>query len=838
MFRKYEILFCQALLVALVGCISACSSVLPASSTSLPATLQPSLTTTSRLVSVTPDPSPTSSKPTPIHTVMVTRTPMPTYPPRPTMTAVFLSLPAGVSQLTPFFTPAFPVTKSSMFFAETPTPIATPIAGNYQLKKWSEADGLMLLRKLNQAAYDTDIPSLGDFRGTFLDYQLANKIAAREYLLRYPNSENREQVEWLLAFTNTLDRRDSDEWLVAEIARRINHGWLNPLDLTSGLEPLGFVAYPIRFDGRQPYGDQDLPLEPVMNLFGDDLPAYIWEIQNSEEGYYGHGLYLAVEQLPDSSFRVARIYSKHNFPFSGGPQIEAQDLTGDGQPELVVTEVGCEFGCNILNVYIYQWKEDRFVELSHGNFGSAKDDVSGELTWEFGQQSQNGSALINITDSYMLEPVRHRSLTWNGDWFQIGERRMELPGTEFLSVDKFQGWIGYAMEYAEFNEIQPLFEFLLENPPKGQGTAFPDFIRFQMAMVDALSSRVGPAREQLQKIVDVPSDPASLLVASAATAFLKDYQSDADIFRSCQAALSVMDRSLKPLRNANPQLNPQVIFDKWGFTPVNSLCSPRAAFRLLLHNLNLKPGDDVTARLRQEGVPVLRSLKADFDGNNLFDWLVVVDTPASESAVEAWVFVNNGEDYSAIPVFDYDTGFPGYPIDASNTPIRVDTFPLPGDHKPAIILQAGEQMDIFVVHHKDLTSEVELLETIKQVESFVVDSEANELKVTFSPRAYDNYNDIYQWKDRLANFLNISQVDRLLFDQKNPGEAISVIQAKLSNINPDSYNYENDASRLYYMLGLAYELQGNSYAAVETFLKVWREFPSSPYALMAREKIQ
>lgn len=182
---------------------------------------------------------------------------------------------------------------------------------------WSEADGLALIRLLNQTAYDMDVASAGDFRGQFLTYQQAVKLAVREFLLRYPNSMDRQQTEWLLAFTNTLDRRDSDEWLVAEINRRINNGWLNPNDLKSGLEPLGFVAYPVPLDeGRFSFG-QEYPLKPLMNLFGDGLPGYIWEIQNSEEGYYGHKMYLAVEQFTDGSFRVARIYSKHNFPYAG-----------------------------------------------------------------------------------------------------------------------------------------------------------------------------------------------------------------------------------------------------------------------------------------------------------------------------------------------------------------------------------------------------------------------------------------------------------------------------------------------------------------------------------------
>jgi hypothetical protein len=828
MYRKCVSMFCWAALVAvLVGCASACSKApltLPTPQLSI---TQFNVTSTPRLVSVTPTPSPTRLNPTPTRTLTPTRAPTATA----TATSAFLPLPADAILPTPFFTPAFPITLSAPYYPDTPTPIATPSAGNYQLKKWNEADGLALLRRMNQAAYDNDISGPGDFRSQFLFYQHAVNRAAREFLLRYPKSQDREQVEWLLAFTNALDRRDSEERLVAEITRRINNGRLDPDDLNSGLEPLGFVAYPARI-GDDQYLIGQLPLKPVVNLFGDDAPAYIWEIQNSQEGYYGYGMFLAVEQLPDGSFRVARIYSRHNFPFAGGPIIDARDLTGDGQPELIIADIGCEFMCNTMNTYMYQWQENRFVELSHGNFGSEGDVTDGDYNWEYDQRNPNDSTVINITNSSMFEPDFQRTLLWNGEWFQIAGRQMELPDSESLVYEPYQAWIGYAMEYAEFNGIMPLFQSLLENPPEEQGSAFPDFIRFQMAMVEALSSRVGPAREQLLSIVDSPADPTRRMVAKAAAAFLKKYQGDADIFQSCHAAMSVVDRDLKPLRNSEIGSSERIIKER-GYYSSSSLCSLRAALRLLLRSLSLKTGDDVTARLRQAGVPVQRSIKADFDGDKLADWLVMVDTPASESALEAWIFVDTGQVYSAVPVFDYGTRVSGL-----NMPIRIDTFPFPGDRQPAIVLQTGDVVSVFTVHHKGLTAEVELLLTINQVESFQVDPQANEIKVAYLPGAYDPHYDIYVWQEGLGNFLNISLVERLLFEQGNPEEAIRVIQGEISTLDPERYDYPADASRLYYLLGLAYELQGNPSAAVDAYLKVWREFPGSPYALMAREKIQ
>jgi hypothetical protein len=45
-------------------------------------------------------------------------------------------------------------------------------------------------------------------------------------------------------------------------------------------------------------------------------------------------------------------------------------------------------------------------------------------------------------------------------------------------------------------------------------------------------------------------------------------------------------------------------------------------------------------------------------------------------------------------------------------------------------------------------------------------------------------------------------------------------------------------ARLYYTLGLAYELTGNQLSAIDWYLITWREYPLSPYTLMARLKLE
>jgi len=45
-------------------------------------------------------------------------------------------------------------------------------------------------------------------------------------------------------------------------------------------------------------------------------------------------------------------------------------------------------------------------------------------------------------------------------------------------------------------------------------------------------------------------------------------------------------------------------------------------------------------------------------------------------------------------------------------------------------------------------------------------------------------------------------------------------------------------ARFYYTLGLAYELTGNQLSAIDWYLNTWREYPLSPYTLMARLKLE
>lgn len=107
-------------------------------------------------------------------------------------------------------------------------------------------------------------------------------------------------------------------------------------------------------------------------------------------------------------------------------------------------------------------------------------------------------------------------------------------------------------------------------------------------------------------------------------------------------------------------------------------------------------------------------------------------------------------------------------------------------------------------------------------------------------------------QDPLSGEIQVSRLCDHLYDELNhlqndlmAGNPPSEIIEDLSEIGQRldaacAYPYsriEYMKSRQQYLLGLAYELTGNSPRAMENFLAVWKSYPGSPYAIMARSKL-
>jgi hypothetical protein len=80
------------------------------------------------------------------------------------------------------------------------------------------------------------------------------------------------------------------------------------------------------------------------------------------------------------------------------------------------------------------------------------------------------------------------------------------------------------------------------------------------------------------------------------------------------------------------------------------------------------------------------------------------------------------------------------------------------------------------------------------------------------------------------------QAESLLLNEGDPAQAIPLLEGILAE--PEREHESFSRARLYYLLGLAYELVSDDQNAVKAYWQLWRDYPDSPYVLMVRAKIK
>jgi hypothetical protein len=79
------------------------------------------------------------------------------------------------------------------------------------------------------------------------------------------------------------------------------------------------------------------------------------------------------------------------------------------------------------------------------------------------------------------------------------------------------------------------------------------------------------------------------------------------------------------------------------------------------------------------------------------------------------------------------------------------------------------------------------------------------------------------------------QAESLLLTESDPAQAIPLLMGILAEPEKE---HEDFFPRLYYLLGLAFELMGDDQSAVNAYWQLWRDYPASPYVLMVHAKIK
>ncbi len=794
------------ILVAAMGLLAACGrgEVSP-TSTILP-TAMGSLTAPSILAaSATP-----SGAPAPTRTATATR--KVTATPRPTGTPTATWLPTEISM--------FPVDLYQQSFA-TPTPIDTPDSHNFKLKEWTASDSITLIQELEQYARANDVCfPFGCNRNGLIEAQAPIELALLEAMSRFPEQLDTYQFQWRLALARVIrGSHASDEWLLAALEQILNEKHIPIEQLDNFVRPYGFQV-----TTTVSWGDD---IERVPNLFGNGQTGIIYRL-GTQNPWTADGLFFAISD-DHVEYNVIPIYSHWSFDTGEDFLFDTTDHTKNGVSELVF-HFGDHSGSMCQGVImIFEWQEDRFVELSGGNILTESCDG----VPAFGNPDQNGFDTIST-----YSPISGRTETfgWNGTSYELVSYKYSDSITALPDV----------IEDGQYEQATNIIQTTLNDwPPTDSyysedqlGDSYPDYLRFQLGMIFALQSKAADAKAIFQELVTSPVNPLTLAVSNASSVFLQNYEGDADVYRACQSALKAMEKDIAPYQDSEGNVSYDDKQKAWGYDPfysngLNFLCNPRPAFGLLVHSI--QKASDPVAAIQNAGAIVRKSAMLDLDSDGDSDWVLIVERPGrrvGHSRLDLWAIISTPNGFHT-QYLDYAENWSG--SDQYNLISIEMTSPNAVD-KPLLLVRVGEYFYIF--HATVADGALESLYDESGIRQYNVTPGENAIDIELwtLPNDWNNPWQVYRWDAQAETFSAVNRLKEMMFFEHNPAGVIPIVPKILNELKsveqPDRESYYT------YLLALAYDLTGDEASAVQTYWQLWRDYPESPYALIARAKLE
>ncbi len=796
----------------------------------------------------TADRRPTTAAPTRTGTAVPSATatvqPSPTASPSPVSTLTQTVTPAPTeTQILPFYSQPQPA------FA-TPTPIFTPESGalSYRLKTWTEEQAFDLIWLLDQYAHDNDIREIGDNRFAFQIAQQPIHLALLEFLYRFPHSTNNELAKWRLTYTNAIiGNSESDAWLLETLQTGLNDERFTPSDMKNVLGKYGFTI----FNG---FHSEDFIQAP--NLFGDGRDVQVFRI-TTQESWGGDGLFVAMTEDNTGHYTLTPIYSDWHFSVGSDSIPFIGDNNHNGIPEIVLyIGIHISFDC-LGNLLIYEWRGDHFIDLTRQQIGF--DDCGSE--WKYDTLDENGIPTILVENRPFEPDARFK---WTGQFYELLETIRPKP--EVLTTDSESlDWLANALEQGQYQLISEQIEQSLSQPLQNygdSGPSAPDYLRFQLGMSYALQAKIPEARDVLRSLVVSPVNPSVTALSTAAQAFLDNYTSDQDVYTACLGALDVMEQVIAPYRDDNGFVDWDVYPHYWGYTPGYQpdvpICSLEAALKFMVSNWEGPHNLNIPVVLHDSGVTLFYSSETDVDGDGNEDWIIATSTPWKNEA-GLWIMLTTDSGFTPIRIAPSNDNSHRMSAQAQ---IKSEVINLPGSDRPVVFLQIGEKLYAFQLVIGQIRPYLQWIVNLSHVDGYSIHENNNppELQVTFTADEYTPNWRRYQWNGENNDFdlvdeqpstaqlqnegphFAAQQAEAKLLEDWNLTEAIPMLKTVLSyhqtsGETPNWYE-SNTRPRLFYLLALAYELTGDETNAVQTYWQLWRDHPDSPYALMARAKLE
>jgi hypothetical protein len=300
----------------------------------------------------------------------------------------------------------------------TPTifPVVTPSGGpgEYRLKKWSEQAALKLVTVVEAFAQDVHSAPMDWHlqRAAFIGAQPLVELAAREALLRFPDTSDRERTEWRILLSDAIlqgKRELPDARILTLLQTGLNNGRYNLSNLDQVLNSHGFEIW------------KSLS---APNLFGDGQVVPVILVSTIQERR-GDGIIIAMRQSADGFYSLVKVGSYWMFGWGGYRDVFLEELTGDGIPEIIALPHAHSGSMCHPYMNIWQWREDHFADLAPGGYAiplSFAHDC--RATWRIGPLDDSGLPTIETIDhvgGFDVALTVTRTLRWNGVSYQVSQ---------------------------------------------------------------------------------------------------------------------------------------------------------------------------------------------------------------------------------------------------------------------------------------------------------------------------------------------------------------------------------------------------------------------------------
>lgn len=706
-------------------------------------------------------------------------------------------------------------------FDATPTPIATPSNNtSFRLRDFSEDDFIGHLNELQVYSYQ-NYPPYSDWwsDGMFGSSQKTSALVIQEYLYRYPVSPNAERLKWQLAFIDALvfnyvgylgGNIYNEVWVVAQLENSLNQNQISPENLEELLD--------------QYWLDVDY-YQPVDNLFGNGETSWFYVIRpqvwEHEETYekspnffqYG-GLFVVVRKIEEGGYKAYLLENSLSFVNGASSLFEISDFNQNGFVEIALN-IGYHAGsmCGG-NFKVFEWKDNAFIDLTHGAIKIY--DCSDRHEYMFAESKPS----IMVKRFFTKIPSIY---VWNGSYY-------EFSGYESTSLTEqwFAAYLDHRMFYE--GEATAIEAILSSDQLDGLSFAHGDFLRFRLGLVYALALKPSQAKRVFRDLADNPLDISRSIYSEYAENFLKYYSGDHDLFHACEKN-SEFQKDLQRGQESEDVFG--VSFDpQSGFGPGLLVCRSSDVLRMLVGKIPVTV-KDVPNALQENGVELsfAENLDINLDGS-LDELLIIVD--------DDLYVVFRGRLYYDILKID---SFWNFTNSISYSNIRFDIGYWTGIQNPVLVISTEEELSIISIGENYHST---WLSSAYDVENVLISSQDSPAQFQVFYRTPRSENDDYYaaWEgyrwDSARHMFRDDLLEYTLFVERNPSKAVEIADAILPVlINWRELGYATWwLPRYFYICGLSYELAGDTQKAAEIYWQLWRNFPESQYAILAKNKLE